>query len=279
MQELPAESLRLSTYRVRATNTATDSENRIHSDEVAARFGFRGGLVPGVTVYAYMTVPIVAEFGLRWIERGSIQVKFHQPFYEGEEVTVRSEVDRDSEPVRVMLTAERAGGVVCATGLATVDDDSSWLGETRAEDYAEAPLPEFDARPAALRKTLMVGNVLGTISEKLDLSDTSLLERVGEQLPIYYGADRVAHPMLLLGLANQALMRNFKLGPWIHTASDLINRSAARCGETVSVRGRIRDCYERKGHEFVVLDLLLLADSNRIVQQVRHTAIYRPRIK
>jgi hypothetical protein len=60
-------------------------------------------------------------------------------------------------------------------------------------------------------------------------------------------------------------------------ASDLINWSAARNGETISVRGRIADCYEKKGHEFVVLNLLLVADERRIVQQVRHTAIYRPR--
>ena len=39
----------------------------------------------------------------------------------------------------------------------------------------------------------------------------------------------------------------------------------------------MRECFERKGHEFVVLDLLVVANGDRIVQQVRHTAIYRPR--
>ena len=72
-------------------------------------------------------------------------------------------------------------------------------------------------------------------------------------------------------------MSNFKLGPWIHAASDLINWGAARNGEEISVRGRITQCFERKGHEFVVLDLVLIAGEARLVQQVRHTAIYRPR--
>jgi len=45
------------------------------------------------------------------------------------------------------------------------------------------------------------------------------------------------------------------------------------------VRGRILDCYERKGHEFVVLNLLLVANGERMIQQVRHTAIYKPRAK
>ena len=44
----------LAPYRVSAFNTAHDSENKIHDDDVARRFGFQGGLVPGVEVYAYM---------------------------------------------------------------------------------------------------------------------------------------------------------------------------------------------------------------------------------
>src|SRR5438876_10633200 len=81
----------------------------------------------------------------------------------------------------------------------------------------------------------------------------------------------------LLRLSNQILMSNFKLGPWVHAASDLINWSAARDGEQISVRGRIAERFERKGHEFVVLDVLILGNGVRVVQQVRHTAIYRPR--
>src|SRR5205823_13253263 len=53
-------------YRVRPHNAATESENKTHHDDVAQRHGFRGGLVPGVTVYAYMTHPVVALFGRVW---------------------------------------------------------------------------------------------------------------------------------------------------------------------------------------------------------------------
>ena len=74
------------TYRVSAYNTSKQSENKIHDDATAASYGFRAGLVPGITVYAYMTVPIVERFGIDWLERGSINVKFHKPFYDGEEV-------------------------------------------------------------------------------------------------------------------------------------------------------------------------------------------------
>ena len=36
-----------------AFNTATASENKMHDDEVAGRFGFTSGLVPGVDVFGY----------------------------------------------------------------------------------------------------------------------------------------------------------------------------------------------------------------------------------
>jgi len=265
-------------YRVRARNTAIESENKIHDDSVAASYGFSGGLVPGVTVYAYMTVPIVERFGLDWLERGSMQVKFHQPFYDGEEVTVRAEVNESADPVNVSITASREDGIACATALATVNDRSRWLGEARLEDYPEAPLPDIEARPVPSGDLLIPGTALGTLTDILSLPATTDLEKLDERLPIYTGADAVAHPFTLLSLANQILVSNYELGPWIHAASDLINWSAARNGEEISVRGRIGKCFERKGHEFVVLDLLFVAENARIVQQVRHTAIYRPRV-
>lgn len=264
------------TYRVRARNTSVDSENKIHDDAVAASYGFRGGLVPGITVYAYMTVPIVERFGLDWLEHGSMQVKFHQPFYHGEEVIVRAEADASADPINIAITAEREDGIACATALATVNDRSSWLGEPLLEDFPEAPLPRPDA-PSASRESLVPGTVLGTLTETVRLPDSTVLENLDERLPIYFGSDAVAHPFALLRLSNQILMSNFKLGPWIHAASDVVNRSVVCDGEKVSVRGRVRECFERKGHEFVVLDVLLAAKDNRVVQQVRHTAIYRPR--
>jgi len=262
---------------VRARNTSADSENKIHDDTTATKYGFRGGLVPGITVYGYMTVPIVERFGVDWLEHGSMQVKFHQPFYDGEVVIVRAEADSSADPINIAITAEREDGIACATALATVNDRSAWLGEPRIDAYPEGQLPAFESRPEPSRDTLVRGAPLGTLAEELDLPDAPMLESLDERLPIYFGSQAVAHPFALLRLSNQVLMSNFKLGPWIHAASDLINWSAARDGEHLSVRARIAECFERKGHEFVVLDVLIVANGDRVVQQVRHTAIYRPR--
>lgn len=271
-----------SEYRIEARNTATDSENRIHDDRTAARYGFRGGLVPGVTVYGYMTVPVVTTLGRAWLECGAMQIKFIQPVYEGDEVIVRAVTNTPATGGLVTnvrrpalsITAERDDGTVCAVATATLDDHAA---APELADYPLALLPGEAARPPAARESFVIGAALGTLREALNPQATALLDQLGERLALYRGTDAVAHPVALLERANHLLMRNFKLGPWIHAASQLVNYSAARPGETAEARGRVVDCFERKGHEFVVLDILLTAGDGRPVQQVRHTAIYRPR--
>ena len=53
-----------------AFNTATASENKIHDDTVASRFGFTGGLVPGVDVFAYLAHMPMAKWGRDWLTSG-----------------------------------------------------------------------------------------------------------------------------------------------------------------------------------------------------------------
>lgn len=280
MDDTKSQYVDLSDYRVRARNTSAQSENKIHDDEVAARFGFRGGLVPGVTVYGYMTVPIVERFGLDWLGNGSMNVRFHKPFYEGEVVIVKGKASDGAELVSIDLRAERENGEVCATANAMIkyqDAQSSQASEFCVENYSQTPLPLMENRPHATREAFAPGTALGTLSEELQLPDTTFLGEIDDRLQIYYGDEAVAHPAFLLGLMNQVLVRNFKLGPWIHAESKLVNNSVARDGETISIRSRVHECFERNGHEFVVVDMLALAGDDRVVQQVRHTAIYRPR--
>src|SRR3954451_13770680 len=75
---------RLETYRVSAYNTAKQSENKMHDDTVAKRYGFSGGLVPGVDVMAYMMHLPVAKWGRDFLERGLIEARFVRPVYDGE---------------------------------------------------------------------------------------------------------------------------------------------------------------------------------------------------
>ena len=78
-------------WQATALNTAPDSENQIHSDELAKEYGFKGGLVPGVTVSAYLLHPVIELLGKSWLERGYANCKITAPLYDGETFEVSSE--------------------------------------------------------------------------------------------------------------------------------------------------------------------------------------------
>jgi len=98
-------------YQVSAYNTAKASENKIHDDATARRFGFSGGLVGGVHVYAYMTHLPVARWGRAWLERGTGDCRFGKPVYEGEIAEISAEESADGLALTV-----RSRGELCATG-------------------------------------------------------------------------------------------------------------------------------------------------------------------
>src|SRR5271168_2899355 len=102
---------RLETYRVSAYNTSKQSENKIHDDAVARKYGFSGGLVPGVDVIAYMMHPPIAKWGRAFLERGLIDARFLKPVYDGETAEVRA-----TEQDGVLTLEVESRGELCATG-------------------------------------------------------------------------------------------------------------------------------------------------------------------
>jgi acyl dehydratase len=261
-------------YRVKARNTATSSENKIHDDAVARRYGFRGGLVPGVTVYAYMTHPLAEAFGTGWLERGTASVRFVKPVLDGEELTVSGTVTaRDERGVTASLTASTASAGECAAMTATIPAGTPT--PVNVARYPQAPLPA--ERPAATRAHLDALATLGTPVNAYDAARAGeYLEKVGDALDLYRGADGFVHPGFFLDQANRALDRNVRMDPWLHVGSVVRHLGGARVGATLETRGRVRSLFEKKGREFVEADLLIVAgDRPRPVAHILHTAIYK----
>lgn len=248
--------------RVVAHNPATASENRIHTDTVARQYGFRGGLVPGVVVYAYMTRAPLDAWGMDWLERGTMSARFHLPVYEGQEVTVSLEEGE--------LEAHTEDGLV-ASGSASLPDVVAEAPDPAS--YPVLPLPH--ERPGASAEALSV-EALGTLEYGFHADRIgTYLDEVRETAPLYTEA-RVAHPGWLVAMANYILSHNVRLGPWIHVETTATHLSSVRDGERVAVRAKVASLFEKKGHKFVDLDVLWLADE-RPVMTARHTAIYEPR--
>ena len=262
-------------YRVRARNTSTQSENKIHDDTLARRYGFRGGLVPGVIVYAYLTEPLVAGLGEAWLARGTAHARFRRPIVDAEEVTVTGDVTgRDARTANARVAARTEAEGDC--GLAEVTLPAGSPTPANVAMYPKAPLPAD--RPPASRELLSHVYVLGTPETTYDADVAAAwLEKVGDPLPVYRGPRAWVHPAFYLDQANRALDRNVRVGPWIHVESRVRHLGGARIGETLQTRGRVRSVYERKGREYVELDLLIVAAAERPrpVAHVVHTAIFK----
>ena len=76
---------------------------------------------------------------------------------------------------------------------------------------------------------------------------------------------------------NWALMENAILGPWIHVGSAIQHFGVASATDELTVRAKVTANYERKGHRFVELDGVIVANGDRLVAHCQHVAIYRPR--
>ena len=254
-------------YRVRAFNTAAASENKIHDDTVARRFGFSGGLVPGVEVYAYMTHMAIERWGRAWLEQGDAECRFLSPVYDGKEVEVTATAEGDALAIQVA-----SEGAVSANGTASLNAAARSAANF---DRARIPLPPA-TRPPADERSLAEGTWLGIQPFRItDAYAADYLRDVRETSPLYAN-ENLAHPGIVLRLCNQALVQNVVLGPWIHVGSTLRNFSAARIGDELSVLARVGANYERKGHRFVDLDVRVQAE-DRAIAHILHVAIYRPR--
>ena len=252
-------------YSLVAFNTATASTNRIHDDSVAQQLGFRGGLVPGVDVYAYLTQPAVARWGRAWIERGSNHARFARPVYDGDRTDIVPVGD-------AQLEVRDPSGGTCATATVGPPADAPTAPDLR--DWPEVA-PCEDPPPAA-PGSLVPGTPFALAPHRFHADRAvEYLAAVREELPLYRD-EGIAHPGWLLRDANYVLSTNVRLGPWIHVESAVQHHDVVHDGALVSARATVTAEFERKGHRFVTLDVVHLADG-RAVMRTEHTAIYRPR--
>jgi len=255
-------------YEVIAFNTAASSDNKIHEDSVARQFGFRGALVPGVEVYAYMAHMPVARWGRGWLESGRMDCRFLKPVYDGEVARVTATEENDELELCVESARER-----CATGRAFMLSDRRHAPSVNTLPAGTPPA----TRPNASEASLAPGLALGITPLTIDSTMLSnYLDEIRETDPIYL-TEGLAHPGQILRLANLALVQNVVLGPWIHVGSKVRNHAAVRVGEELTLRSKITSNFVSKGHAIVEFDATVIANGERTVAEITHSAIWRPR--
>ena len=254
-------------YEVRAFNGAAASENKIHDDTVAQRFGFRGALVPGVAVFAYMAHLPVARWGRAFLERGAADCRFQKPVYDGDTVRVSAEAEGDGLALLV-----ESGGERCATGHARCRHRAKRLRSIRCRLVRH---PESGRRRAR--------NHLGSAVRSGSCRWSSIARRTP---PISTRSARPNHstaprawciPGRSCGLRTTRCCRTWCWARGSTSAARSAFMALARIGEELTLRSRITSNTVNKGHAIVAFDAIVVADGARAVAEISHSAIWRPR--
>jgi hypothetical protein len=258
---------RIEPYRVSAYNTSKHSENKMHDDAVAKRYGFDGGLVPGVDVMAYMMHLPVAKWGRDFLERGLIEARFVKPVYDGEMADVTGE-----ESDGVLSIEVRSRGELCATGSASLPATAPSFS---LSDYVE--VAAVAERKPVNATSYALGKWLGAVPRAWpDDAAKEYLADIRETEAIY-ARERLGHPGLLPRVMNKVLVDNAIMGPWIHVGTSMQLLSAAGIGDELTARAKVTGNYDKKGHRFVELDALVIGNGTRPLAHCRHIAITQPR--
>ena len=265
----------MNTWSATALNTAPDSENRIHSDELAKEYGFEGGLVPGVTISAYLVHPLVELWGKNWLDKGYANCRIISPLYDKELFEVKTDIIDSS---KANTTLVRGNGVVSA--LAEV---------ALTEDLPLAPL---------LRK-----DQLGDVDYKAPHASRIIWERLksegcrsfnyswADENPLIYLTNEDHLPELLqpkkggysnlsflLGCSNWILAGNAFMNPWVHLQTISQNYRAVSLNSSLIAQMEVNKIYEKKGHEFIDVFVNLFDQHDEMcVMTINLTAIYKLR--
>ena len=250
-------------YQATARNFAHDTENRIHSDEVAAQFGFAGALVAGAAVFGHMTRPLVDALGTDWLANWTADVRFLKPAYHGDALTIHHEVARAEHTVRC-----HARGVLLA-------ELTSTPGNAESESTVVGAGATIDERPKIHRDNVVVGEPFPAWTWSPDaVANAESAAQVEDDLDCYRSG--VIHPNAILATANGAFTRRYRLPAWIHVGSTVRFHRLLRVGDVIEVRTVPTRKWRRKGHEFVSLDIAYLVDG-AVATEIRHVSIFRVR--
>ena len=249
-----------------ARNFNEASENKIHSDDIARRFGFTGALVPGVTVFGHLAWPLTQRFGESWLQSSWVTTRFIKPAYHAETISL---LDRETGRDSVAVDCRNTGNVLLATLECTLEDP-----QPAVDPHAQISGPQRpDERVEIEWDAVHVEQPFASyVWQPDDALNREYAARVADDTELFRKG--LLHPHAILSQANLVLVRRFVMPAWIHTGSDIRFRRLLRVGDAIEVRAVPLEKWERKGHQFIRLYVAYVV-SGEIATEIWHTAIFR----
>ncbi len=230
------------TWSVLARNLPEHARNPIHTDAGSRAAGFDAAMVAGVTVYAYLTRPVVDAWGVDWLRGGAALVEFGSPV-------------QPDDPVRCVPFVEDGHVEVRATVA----------GEVRAKCTAWLTAPEVMDSARPFHEPLEPENI--TLADEWDGYGL----RAGDDLGLYNELG-IVHPAVWPALANYVVERQLVEGPWIHVRSRIHHHGTAAVGAAALVDAIIVDRFDTRTGARAILDVSVAVEGERVAT-VEHEAI------
>lgn len=258
-----------------ALNTAPDSDNKIHGDELAKQYGFEGGLVPGVTVSAYLIHPAVEKWGMEWLNNGFANCRVSSPLYDKE--TFKVEL-LDLNDKKCSSTLIKSNGIVSANAEISLTE--------------ELPLPPVKRNDPIVAQDFIPPKATFAVWKDLQLNGCNAFRfHWGGHEPLTYlrnnsdlpdllqpEKDGFSNLCFLLGCSNWTLAGNAYMNPWIHLQTTSQNFKSVPLGTSIISEMVIKEFYEKKGHEFIDVDVNLFDEKDdSCLMTINLVAIFKVR--
>ena len=268
-------SLSKDVWSAKALNTAPNSENQIHGDDMAKEFGFKGGLVPGVTVSAYLLHPIIEKWGLDWLEKGWAKCKITSPLYDKENFSVYlNEISEN----KILSNLKNSNQVVTANAEASLLKDIPEAPKIQNDKIA---IENFQG-PRASKNVWMKLKKDGCMAFEYFWGgkDPLIYLRNQNNLPDLLNPSKkgLSNLSFLLGCSNWALASSAYMNPWIHLQTTSQNYQALSFNSSVIAEIQVNEVFEKKGHEFVDVDVNLFKQEDKsCIMTINLLSIYKVR--
>ena len=265
-------------YTVIAHHASHRSQNRMHSDGLPQKLGFRGAFVLGVANYGNMTRALAAGLGEAWLGRAVNEVKFVKPVCEGDRLRIetRAIAGREREQAfEVTAYNETLNDEVAARMTTCVPDPFPNI------DRAAALAPNEWEGPVTQRRTwdnIVTGQAYRSLELTLSPDDNAYWQGVLEDDLVIYGGKPQAplHPAHVLRLVQLGYNNQFIGDNAVHSASKAIIRRMLRIGDRVHILTAPIEKWEKKQNHWLTV-YCAIRRRGEVCAEVYHTQIIKLR--
>lgn len=273
-------------FRGIAHNQVPNSPNKIHGDEIAKQYGFKGGLVPGVTLSAYLVEPALRAWGREWLRLGNAHITVYSPVYHDDAFEVVVQTNNKAYSAKLI-----SGEKVCAAAEVRLPMNVSALSARSANTLQKNSLPLIDDNyvpQTATREVMENLQAIGCRPMQFDwqpehematyYSNPNLMPALIQPGDKKDSDGGFANLSFLLGCANRHFASVAAMSPWVHLESRSQQFQPVPMCTQLTSHMSVMDLFNKKGHEFADCQFNLVSNtSGGCVFSVWQRAIYKMR--